>query len=108
MKDDLFSLHVENTGGSCKPNDATFQERCLAYFVPMDSLRDTVLYLMVLHGTILSRRKITASFYLDLSLFASLGKEFSLKLNMNEKFCIIFSKQFLYCLVENTNVPYIT
>lgn len=75
-----------------------------------------MLYLMVLHGTILSQRKITASFYLDCFLSPSFGKDFSMKLNMNEKYnfpriytsYIIFSKQFLYCLVENTNVPYIT
>lgn len=45
-----------------------------------------MLYLMVLHGTILSQRKITASFYLDFFLSPSFAKDFSMKLNMNEKY----------------------
>lgn len=45
-----------------------------------------MLYLMVLHGTILSRRKITASFYLDFFLSPSFGEDFSMKLNTNEKY----------------------
>lgn len=45
-----------------------------------------MLYLMVLHGTILLRRKITASFYLDFFLSPSFGKDFSMKLNMYERY----------------------
>lgn len=34
--------------GSCKLNDATFQEGCSAYFVTKDSPRDAALYLTML------------------------------------------------------------
>lgn len=54
--------------GSCKLNDATFQEGCSAYFVTMDSPRDAALYLTML-GAHVCARVCATNFFFSLSLF---------------------------------------